>query len=94
MFNGMFPFNTKSNIGYTVALTYQFINSLSFLFTIVYVDSIGMMVINNVSLHVHILMENIKNLGMDRFGMELNQFQIEIDKKIDDIIIYHQMIIK
>lgn len=93
MFRAMFPFDTKSDIGYAVALSYQFVNSFSFLSSIIFMSSTGMMVINNISLLIHVLKTKITNLGMDRKKLRRNDlFQKEMNEKINDIIKDHHII--
>lgn len=95
MFRAVFPFDSTTDSGYIIAISYQAINSMHFLANICFMTVFGVMVINQVTLHTHILLAKLKNLGMDRSKLRNNhRFQMEMRNKVGELVRDHQNIIE
>lgn len=94
MFRAWLPFDTTTNMGYTIATLLQGITCLNVVYNICFLEVIGVWAINQASLHLHVIKEKFKNLGMDRKNLnDDDKFQRTMANEIDRLVRDHQDVI-
>lgn len=94
MFRAWFPFDATTTTGFSVATTFQALLCLSCSYNICFVEVIGVWVINQATLHLHVIKVKFENLGMDRTDLQSEtDFQRTMETQIDQLIRDHNHVI-
>ena len=88
-----FPFDTQSEAGYAIAYAIQVFGGFLALNHLVVMENIGWQSINQIALHIKLLMIKYDKLGTDRKEPNDQKFQKQIKATFLEFIKEHQDII-
>ena len=89
------PFNIDTTAGYTVAYIFQTTAGLFTLLHVTFMETTGFLSINQIALHINILIIKYSKLGKNRmkYGSE-ESFQTAMKINLNAFIFEHQDVIK
>lgn len=96
MYRAVLPWDTTSDSGYRAACLLQFVDTAPVLLSILCMECCGVLVVNQVTMHLHLLRIKWEQLGADRSGALRHErtFQRYMERRMGELVTEHQNIIQ
>lgn len=96
MYRAVFPWNTKSDVGYRVTCVLQFVDTTPVLTSILIMECTGVLIVNQVTMYLHMLRIKWERLGVDRSGALRDErtFQRFMEHRVGQLVKEHHSIMR